>query len=91
MTLEEYVNNMESAIFFNPPRKGMPHASPKDSWRYNMRGFGHGLKDFPTEDTDKVIQSLYTGWFMKLEFGRSDRPDVDAKEFFGWIRGARDE
>jgi len=91
MTLQEYVQATEAAIFQNPPRNQPQYsADPKAVWRYYVRQFGHGLDAFDPKECAAVIQTLYSRWFVRLEL-HSKMPNIDAKEFFGWIREAEAE
>ena len=90
-TLQEYVSATESALFNNPPRNSPAYADdPIRMWRYYMRNFGAGLAYFDETKTHGIVSGLYSGWFMRLEFN-SNRPDVNAKEFFEWIHSAERE
>lgn len=92
MTLQEYFHKTDAAIRANPPSNSPAYQTdPKAMWRYYMRNFGAGLAGFDLKETENLITSLYSGWFMRLEFMNQKRPNVDAKEFFSWIRSARDE
>ena len=91
MTLQEYVDATEQALFANPPRNSPSYADdPKRIWRMYMRNFGAGLSAFDERSVRDTINSLYGRWFVRLEF-HSKMPDIDAKEFFGWIRSADQE
>lgn len=90
-TAAQYTQAMEEAIFANPPRNNPAYATdPVAMWRYYMRNYGSGLAGLDHKEVDDIINSLYGRWFIRLEFN-SHRPDIDAKEFFTWIRQARDE
>jgi hypothetical protein len=93
MTLQEYFKSNDKIMRGeNPPSNNPAYKDdPKRIWRYYMRNFGYGLADFDLKEGEDLIKGLYSGWFMRLEFANRNRPDVDAKEFMGWIRSARDE
>ena len=91
MTLQEYVDATEQALFANPPRNSPAYADdPKRIWKMYMRNFGAGLSAFDEKDASDIIGALYGRWFIRLEF-HSNMPKIDAKEFFGWIRSAEQE
>lgn len=88
MTLSEYVKRTEQAIRQNPPRQNPAYADdPVGVWRYYMRCFGAGLDVYDRHEVDQVITSLYSGWFMRLEFGNPNRPAINADDFRKWIVG----
>lgn len=90
-TLQEYVDATEQALFANPPRNSPAYADdPKRMWKMYMRNFGAGLVAFDEKGVRDVINTLYGRWFVRLEF-HSKMPNIDAKEFFGWIRSADQE
>lgn len=91
MTLDEYYKAMDRAIKANPPSKQPYYAvDPNYVWRYYMRSFGHGLDIYSDKEVNDLITSLYSNWYIRLEF-ISGNMKVDAKTFYNWIREARDE
>jgi hypothetical protein len=91
-SLQEYVDKTRVAIFSNPPRNNPAYQDdPAAMWRYYMRNFGAGLTPYKNDDVQHVVSGLYSSWFMRLEFNNNNRPDIDAKEFFGWIYSGRED
>ena len=91
MTLKEYIERNRAAFFANPPRnQGNYQDDPVSVWRYYMRTFGTGLDIYPEKDVVDELKSLYSSWFVRLEFN-SHMPDIDAKQFIGWALSAREE
>jgi len=89
--LDDYIAANESAIRTNPPRGNPAYADdPIAVWRYYMRVFGYGLAGFDEKEVIDAIKSLYSRWFVFLEFN-SKMPKIDNHLFLGWIRDAMRE
>ena len=91
MTLEEYLQETENAIKSNPPRNNPAYQNDAVAmWKYYMRNFGAGLAAHDEKEARRAITSLYSRWFVSLEF-HSQMPKINAKDFTGWILEAMQE
>jgi hypothetical protein len=53
-------------------------------WRYVCRCYGAGLAPYTDKEIQSVTSTLYGRWFIALDMS-SRRPNIDSKEFAGWI------
>lgn len=91
MTITEYTERTTGALKENHPRNYPAYKDdPVACWRYVCRCYGAGLAPYTGEEVQNVVPSLYTRWFIALDF-TSRRPNIDAKQFNGWIWDAAQE
>lgn len=85
MTIYDYTEANTSALKQNHPRNYPRYADdPVACWRYVCRCYGAGLAPYSDKEIQDVVPSLYTRWFIALDF-TSRRPGIDVKQFAGWI------
>lgn len=85
MTITEYTERTTDALKQNHPRTYPRYADdPIACWRYVCRCYGAGLASYSDKEVQDVVPSLYTRWFIALDF-TSRRPNIDVKQFNSWI------
>lgn len=85
MTIQEYTERIGDALRQNHPRNYPAYAdNPISCWRYVCRCYGAGLAPYTDKEIQSVTSTLYGRWFIALDMS-SRRPNIDSKEFAGWI------